>query len=290
MPRIFGRGSDGIYGMSTLPWIDRLLNFFFPDYCVQCGQMGTLYCAPCSAQLRPYPLDDAPEGLDAVAVAWLYEGGLRKAIHRMKYARIRRMAEPLGRMIATVAVERLPPADAVVPVPLHAERRAERGFNQAEELAREVARRCGLPLLTTGLERRRATGHQAGLSRAERRTNIAGAFVWRSAQSPPARIILIDDVLTTGATLVACADALRAAGSCSIYAAALARSLAQDRGADPDAQKGYATIEYSAAKGASDVDPSPAWRAAADRNPISPAARGSAARRSPGHRGRQAGG
>ncbi len=272
--------------MTTAPWIDWLLNLFFPDRCVQCGQTGTLFCPRCCAKLRPYPLDDAPAGLNGVAVAWLYEGGLRKAIHRMKYTGARRMAQPLGAMIAVAAQHQLPPADAVLPVPLHADRLAERGFNQAEELARQVAQRNGLPLLCTGLERQRDTGHQAGLSRAERRTNIAGAFVWRANQPPPLRVILVDDVLTTGATLVACADALRAAGSREVYAAALARSLAPDQPMCPGAEKGYATITISAAKGANDVDPSTARRSAAHRDSVPPAARRPAARRSPGHGGR----
>lgn len=254
--------------MYTPRWLTWLLNLFFPDRCAHCGRLGALFCAHCCAQLRPYPFDDTPDGLDAMAVAWIYEGGLRKAIHALKYRRMRRMAEPLGAMIAAAALTHLPPADAVVPVPLHADRLAERGFNQAEELARQVAQRSGLPLLTTGLERLRDTGHQAQLSRAERRRNIAGAFTWRSATPPPPRVILIDDVLTTGATLVACTDALRAAGCRTVYAAALARSLAPQHNVYSDAQNGYATIEDSPTREAHNVDPSPTRRSAANRDPI----------------------
>jgi predicted amidophosphoribosyltransferase len=110
-------------------------------------------------------------------------------------------------------------------VPLHAGRLAERGFNQSEELAARLARRTGLPLVP-GLLRCRDTGHQASLGRRARQGNVEGAFVWAVPAPPPARVLLVDDVLTTGATLAACADALRAAGTREVRAIAIARSLA----------------------------------------------------------------
>ncbi len=143
----------------------------------------------------------------------------------MKYSRLRRVAAPLGDLLADHLRERPQPADALMAVPLHAGRLAERGFNQSEELAARLARRSGLPLVP-GLRRCRDTGHQASLSRRARKANIEGAFVWAVHAPPPARVLLVDDVLTTGATLAACADALRAAGTREVRAVALARSLA----------------------------------------------------------------
>jgi ComF family protein len=160
-------------------------------------------------------------------VAWVYEGALRQAIHRMKYSRMRRVAAPLGDLLADHLRANPQPADVLMAVPLHAGRLAERGFNQSAELAARIARRSGLPLLP-GLERCRDTGHQASLGRAARRGNVEAAFVWAVYAPPPERVLLVDDVLTTGATLAACADALRAAGTREVRAVALARSLAPD--------------------------------------------------------------
>lgn len=209
-------------------WLARLyeglLELIFPDRCAACGGAGGLLCPACRAGLRPYPPEGPTPGLDAMAVAWLYEGALRDAVHSLKYRRRRRVADALADALAAGLAP--PPADALVPVPLHAERLAERGFNQAEDLARRLGRRWGLPVCASGLARSRDTGHQARLSRAARRGNVAGAFVWAGQAPPPRRALLVDDVLTTGATLAACAEALRAAGSREVRAVALARSLA----------------------------------------------------------------
>jgi ComF family protein len=143
----------------------------------------------------------------------------------MKYRRMRRVAAPLGDLLADHLRSAPQPADALMAVPLHAGRLTERGFNQSEELAARIARRTGLPLVP-GLARCRDTGHQASLGRRARKGNVEGAFIWASRTPPPARVLIVDDVLTTGATLAACADALRAAGTREVRAVALARSLA----------------------------------------------------------------
>ncbi|HMQ34593.1 MAG TPA: ComF family protein, partial [Chloroflexaceae bacterium] len=176
-----------------------LLELVFPDRCAGCGGEGGLLCPACRAGLRPYPPEGPTPGLDGMAVAWLYDGAVRRAVHSLKYRRRRRVAEALGDALAASLAP--PPADALVPVPLHGERLAERGFNQAEELARRLAYRWGLPVRAAGLPRARDTGHQARLSRAERQTNVAGAFVWAGGGPPPARPPLGDDVLTPGAPL-----------------------------------------------------------------------------------------
>jgi ComF family protein len=109
-------------------------------------------------------------------------------------------------------------------VPLHADRLAERGFNQAEALARAVARGLRLPLISGPLVRVRATEQQATQADSRARAeNMRGAFAWQGAP-PPARLVLVDDVYTTGATMGACAEALRHAGAASVCGLALARS------------------------------------------------------------------
>lgn len=202
---------------------EALLELLFPDRCAVCGGPGGLLCGPCRAGLRPYPAEEPTPGLDSMAVGWIYDGAVRRAVHCMKYRRRRRVAAALADALAASLAA--PPADGLVPVPLHAGRLAERGFNQAEELARRLGARWELPVCAGGLERLRDTGHQAQLGRAARQSNVAGAFVWCGPNPPPRRAMLVDDILTTGATLAACAEALRAAGAREVGAVALARSL-----------------------------------------------------------------
>ena len=113
--------------------------------------------------------------------------------------------------------------DAVLAIPLHSKRLAERGFNQAEALAREIATLLDLPLIDTGLARVRATEQQAHLDARARAENMRDAFAWRGT-APPRRLLLVDDVLTTGATMGACAIVLRDAGAEAVHGLALARS------------------------------------------------------------------
>lgn len=204
--------------------IVRLLNLLFPDRCAGCGALGELLCGACRAGLQPYPSGGPIAGLDGVEVAHLYGGALRPAIHALKYRGRRRVAAPLGDLMAAHLWAHPLRADALLPVPLHPTRQRERGYNQSELLAERVGAACGLPIIRGGLERVRATTKQAQQKSAlSRRENVRGAFVWRGAHLPR-HIILIDDVLTTGATLIACAEALRAAGTVEVRALALARS------------------------------------------------------------------
>jgi ComF family protein len=205
--------------------LDVLLGLFFPDRCAGCGRLGAQLCAACRAALRPYPGGDRPSPqLDATAVAYLFGAALRPAIHQLKYRGNRRMARVLGDLLAAHLRANPLPADALLPVPLHTARLAERGFNQSELLARRLAQACRLPLLAGGLARVRATAQQARLDARARQENMREAFSWSGAAPPPARLLLVDDVFTTGATLSACAAALRAAGAREVRAIALARS------------------------------------------------------------------
>jgi len=151
-----------------------------------------------------------------------YEGALRDLIHLFKYDRMK----PLGKTLAGYLASALPrdqQFDLVVPMPLHWRRRWQRGFNQSELLARPTARRCGIPMVNA-VRRTRSTAAQAGLSNARRRENVAGAFRVKKPQKVEGRrILLIDDVMTTGATASACAVALKRAGAGSVTLLALAR-------------------------------------------------------------------
>jgi len=211
--------------MPERPILGALLALLFPDRCAGCGRLGGLFCPACRSRLEPYPADgrSPPASLDGEFVAYTFQSPLREAVHQLKYRSARRMAQPLGALLAAHAAARHPPIDAVMSIPLHRERLAERGFNQAEALAREVARGMRRPLISGPLVRTRATEQQAHLDARGRAENMRDAFAWRGAP-PPRRILIVDDVYTTGATMAACAEALRGAGAEAIYGAALARS------------------------------------------------------------------
>lgn len=212
-----------------------LLDLLFPPRCVGCGTVGSALCAECRATMRtPGPLicdrcgrvmpGDASgmcaacragyglAALTSIRAAAIHEGAARVAVIALKYRRQRRLAEPLGDVLAAAVARLDVRPDVIVPVPLHASRRRERGYNQAELLARRCARQLGLPCEPELLVRARATPPQVGLSGAERRVNVAGAFrvaaPERAASLAGKRVLLIDDVATTGSTLDAAASAL----------------------------------------------------------------------------------
>jgi ComF family protein len=187
------------------------------------------FCSSCRTPFEnSFPLDEAGRcalcrsglrGFDAAYSFGAYEGVLRDLIHLLKYGRVRTLAGPLSGLLAQ-ALPRDEVFDATVPVPLYWLRRMKRGFNQSELLARGLARRTGIPMLKA-LGRVRPTPTQAGLSNSARRQNVAKAFRSQSVQGK--RILLIDDVMTTGATAAACALALKQAGARRVALLTVAR-------------------------------------------------------------------
>ncbi|HVP51206.1 MAG TPA: ComF family protein [Terriglobales bacterium] len=160
-----------------------------------------------------------------------YDGGLRELIHLLKYGRVRPAAGVLGRMLAE-AIQGFGSefiSAVVVPVPLHAGKLRERGFNQAEAIARAALKnlnRSGLRLSTDVLGRKRATESQTGLSDHQRQQNVRGAFAVTSpAEIASVDVLLVDDVFTTGATVTECARVLRRAGADRVFVATVARVL-----------------------------------------------------------------
>jgi ComF family protein len=162
-------------------------------------------------------------GFDAAYCFGSYEGTLRELIHLYKYGRVHTLSQPLsGMLAAALPLDEL--FDAVTPVPLHWRRQWHRGFNQSELLARAIARRRGIPVVAA-LRRAKATQTQAGLSNTERRRNVAAAFrCGRDARKIMGRrVLLIDDVMTTGATAASCARALKQAGASKVVLLTVAR-------------------------------------------------------------------
>jgi ComF family protein len=172
--------------------------------------------------------------ISTAAALGAHEGALRRIVHGFKFRRCATLALPLARLLRERHPQILAGVDAAVPVPLHATRRRQRGFNQADELARHL----GVPVLTA-LRRRRRTLPQATLEAALRHANVAGAFApsryvtWFGGRRAVAgkHLVLVDDVWTTGATLSACAETLRELGAADVRAITVARAL--PRGVGP---------------------------------------------------------
>lgn len=239
------------WGNASRLLLDPLLAAIFPARCCGCGAglerpLAGPLCAGCWGLLPRHrsplcgcglPLPSAlaapcgrcRRGLAPVARGFSlgpYEGALRTLIHELKYRSRRRVAERLAELICADPSARatLAAGTLLVPVPLHPRRARLRGFNQAELLAAGISRRSGIELAARALARRRDTPAQAGLSAAARRRNVAGAFGVREPASVAGRtLVLVDDVLTTGATTRACAQALLQAGAHAVHVLTIAR-------------------------------------------------------------------
>jgi ComF family protein len=215
----------------------RVLDLLLPPACAGCGRFGHLVCEACTRGFRGAgaPQDRfaaadpgmiVGDALELAIAAFEHEGSLRRVLQRLKYGGSARIALPLASAAApalealTGLCGRLP----LVPVPVHAARERQRGYNQAALLAHQLGAGVGLPVLDL-LERRRSTVRQHGLGKAARLHNLRGAFALRNGVRAPPRAILVDDILTTSATLEACAQVLRAAGAASVYGFAIAREV-----------------------------------------------------------------
>src|SRR5262252_4985005 len=210
----------------------HVLDLLLPPRCGGCRRVGSWLCERCRMEVRRLdePLCarcgaevETPRrecgcrarlpALTRLRSAVAYEGTAEAAIHRFKYEGWRRLAEPLAELVAERLVVEGVAARWIVAVPLHADRLRSRGFNQAELLAGHARRKLALGRPDGELLRTRATPPQVGKDRRTRFENVKDAFAWRGPPLAGQAVLVIDDVATTGATLNACAGALRAAGS-----------------------------------------------------------------------------
>ncbi|HUG49310.1 MAG TPA: phosphoribosyltransferase family protein [Candidatus Limnocylindria bacterium] len=212
-----------------------MLDLLLPPQCPGCGREGVALCPACGSVLARRL--DEPPGLPLGLPAWqpaglaqlewcaAYSGPARACLHALKYGGELRLVEPLAELMAQRWRASAIGGEVLISVPVHAGRRRQRGFDQAELLAREVGRRLGLPVLA-GLERSASTRAQHQLGRGARAGNVGGMFTVAAREAASVRgrwLVLVDDVITTGATLSACGAALHSAGAAAVSGLTFAR-------------------------------------------------------------------
>jgi ComF family protein len=216
--------------------VNQALSSLFQPPCAACRQplqhpLSGAVCEDCWTSLRLAPplLDQLRgDGVDWACAVDRYEGRMKEIIHALKYDRRRSIAPPLGELMRLTGARLLKDAGVVVPVPLHPRREYQRGFNQAEDLARHLG-----PPVAKLLVRTRHTRSQIELPKHERQDNVRNAFAFRpdprSLIPDPRIVVLVDDVSTTGATLDACAKVLKRSGVKEVRALTAARVVNERR-------------------------------------------------------------
>lgn len=197
-----------------------LLDLIFPPRCVHCGRVDTTFCEEDQTNLRNTAIQYHPRPLPEFVAASStgdHQGILQSAVRALKYYNARNLAVPLGERLTQVVTQQDWTFDMIVPVPMHTSRLRQRGYNQAEEIAQVVAQMTQKPCIPKAIIRQRATQSQVGLNQRERQQNLVDAFVADPELVAEKRLLLIDDVLTTGTTLSMCAQAALEQGAAELY-------------------------------------------------------------------------
>jgi len=211
-----------------------VLDFIYPPFCAVCESRlqptEKLICDECWQQLPEIVTasgDESFPGIDRLLSVWEYAETFQQIVHEMKFFRKKslanRMADEMSRLVSRDF--ELSQSDFLIPVPLHRIKYRERGFNQSLLLARRIAAAVGIPV-NTNLRRVKMTKPQSKLGSEERRKNVQGAFVVsQPEQFLDKNVVLVDDVVTTGSTLCACADVLRQIGAKTVFAVTAGKTL-----------------------------------------------------------------
>lgn len=224
-----------------------VVRIVFPEVCAGCGVSGTWMCDACRAECTRIDPTEAcnrcgdfvgthvprcrrcmawPDAIQSCRATFTFSGPIRLAIHRLKYQGERSRAVWCAEQMAISGARFIDGSDALIPVPLHPRRRKRRGYNQSQLLAQELGKLVNLPI-RDGIVRRRETASQVGLTAEARLVNVSGAFA-ATESLLGLRVVLIDDVITTGATLNECARAALVAGAASVRALVLASDVASE--------------------------------------------------------------
>lgn len=220
------------------------MDWLFPPFCGGCGQFGLRWCPSCQAKVKLVgqricircgnPLQYgkicercrvSPPDFERLRSWAEFEGPIREALHRLKYQNDIGLGQALAAPLTSYFQHLKWNIDLVVPVPLGKYRKKDRGYNQVALLAHPLALNCGLIYLPNALTRDRETASQVGLSASERILNVTGAFAADPSRVSGKRVLVVDDVCTTGATIRSCAAALKQAGASAIYGLSLARAV-----------------------------------------------------------------
>jgi ComF family protein len=221
------------------------LDLLFPQKCLGCGEEGDILCRTCQKALprigdsicpkcgRPQPggitcpaCINWQAHIDAIRSPLKFDGLAREAIHQLKYKNLRSLAKPLAAILKDYWIQRPLPGQMLVPVPLHSKRLKERGYNQSGLLACELSKLIHIPVVDSCLIRTEYFLPQAKTASVEeRRRNVKQSFACCNSSLQNTRVILIDDVATSGATLDACAAALKSSGVLSVYGLVIAREI-----------------------------------------------------------------
>lgn len=200
--------------------LSTILDWIYPPRCSRCGRVDTHWCERCDQELSAVPIIALQHQLDAfdgVMASAHHKGIIQDAIHALKYNQARNTADSLADRLVQLLIQQNWTIDCIIPVPLHTNRLQERGYNQSKLLCDSIAAKYAIPVADDAIARQKATRSQVGLNREERLTNVSDAFTAMYSLSGK-RILIVDDVRTTGATLIACAQAARSAGATEVYA------------------------------------------------------------------------
>jgi len=220
-----------------------IIDFFFPIYCIGCGKEGNFFCQDCSPKLQrigsPFCQKcGRPEStgslcptcwgwdtkIDGIRSPFRFDGIISQAIYQFKYHNLRAIAGHMAELLHNYLLINPIPGDVLISVPLHPKRLRQRGYNQSDLMARKLSKLVGLPVIDHCLVRQKDNPPQTKTKNVdERRRNVLDAFISSDQSLSGKRVILIDDVCTSGATLEACAAALKTVGVSSVWGLKLAR-------------------------------------------------------------------